>query len=250
MTPLRPRLRDALQLRGFSERTQEMAGRAVRPRADSAPKPPDQSTEEALRDACLARQHVTHASRAARPLAWCGITCGSEQTLTRPWTTLPFVRPPRAQQRPVILSLEDVRPMLAHLQLLRSRVCLTPLSSCGLRRPSGTPLQVPASDRARLLVHGHGGTGATDRSGPERPRHGHGNRPHAPEPGAGRLACGAQSQGYPEAGVGPPAAPPLGDPSAGGRRSAAPHAGLFGARLPAPDRPLHPLHHHRRRQGT
>ena len=166
MTPLRPRLRDALQLRGFSERTQEMAGRAVRPRADSAPKPPDQSTEEALRDACLALQHVTHSSRAARTLAWCGITCCSEQTLTRPWTTLPFVRPPREQQLPVVLRPAEGRTLVAPLPLCRSRAGLTTLSACGLRLQEGPHLQGPAMDSARRLGQVRCGNGAQDRSGP------------------------------------------------------------------------------------
>ena len=59
---------------------------------------------------------------------------------------------------------------MAPLQLLRSRACLTPIDSCGVRRQEGTNLHVPASDGTRGLVHVRRGTGATDRSVPLPPR--------------------------------------------------------------------------------
>jgi len=49
MTPLRQRMIEDLQLRGLSERTQEMSVRAVRQLAEHDHKSPDQITEEALR---------------------------------------------------------------------------------------------------------------------------------------------------------------------------------------------------------
>ena len=99
-------------------------------------------------------------------MALCGITCFSEPTLQRAWSTLTSVRAPREQKLPVRLSVEAVRTILAHLTLRRSRGGLTTMYACGLRRHEGTPLQGPARDRARLLVHVRCGTGATDRSEP------------------------------------------------------------------------------------
>jgi integrase/recombinase XerD len=80
------------------------------------------------------------------------------------------VRAPREKKLPVILRVEAVRTLLAPLTLLRYRVCLTTISSCGLRLQAGTHLQMPDLDSARLLVHVHRGTGATDRSVPLPPR--------------------------------------------------------------------------------
>jgi len=170
VTPRRQRMLADLQLRGMSERTQAMDVRAVRQLADHDHQTPERSTEEALRDDFLYLKHVQHYSRSATPIAWCGIKCCYAQTLKRAWTTLPLVRPPRAQQLPVLLSPEEGRPMLAHLQRLRSRVCLPAISSCGLRLQEGPPLPVPHLDRARLLIHVRGGTGAQDREGPLPPR--------------------------------------------------------------------------------
>jgi integrase/recombinase XerD len=73
MTPLRQRMIEDLQLRGLSARTQERYVRAVRQLADHYHTSPDRITEEALRDSFLSLKNDTHASRAASPIALCGI---------------------------------------------------------------------------------------------------------------------------------------------------------------------------------
>ncbi len=163
MTPLRQRMIEDLQLRGMSERTQEMYVRAVRQLAEHYHKTPERITEEELRDYFLYLKNVKHYSRSATTIALCGIKFFCEQTLKREWTTLTFVRPPREQKLPVILSPEEVRTILAHLKLLRYRVCLATIYACGLRLQEGTHLQVPDIDSARMLVHVRCGKGAKDR---------------------------------------------------------------------------------------
>ena len=170
MPPLRQRMIEDLQLRGLSERTQDMSVRAVRPLAEHDHKSPDRLTEEALRDYFLALKNGKHSSRAARTIALCGITFFSEQPLKRDWTTRTLVRAPRAQKLPVGLSPDAVRLMRSPLRLCRSRACLTPLSPGGLRRQAGTPLQVPDIDRARMLVPVRCGQGAKERSVPLPPQ--------------------------------------------------------------------------------
>src|SRR5437867_7217425 len=144
MTPLRQRMIEDLQLRSLSERTQESYVRAVRQLAEHYHKSPEHITEEELRQYFLYLKNVKHYSRSASTIARCGITFFYEPTLKRAWSTLTFVRAPREQKLPVILSVEAVRTILAHLKLLRSRVCLTTIYACGLRLQAGTHLQVPA----------------------------------------------------------------------------------------------------------
>src|SRR5438445_271223 len=163
MTELRQRMIESLQLRGLSARTQEMYVRAVRQLADHDHKSPERITEEELRDYFLYLKNVKHYSRAASTIALCGIKFFYEQTLKRAWTTLTFVRPPREQKLPVVLSPEEVRTMLAHLKLFRYRACLTTIYACGLRLQEGTHLQVPDIDSARMVVHVRDGKGAKDR---------------------------------------------------------------------------------------
>jgi len=159
-----------IQLRGLSERTQERSIRAVRQLAEHSHKSPARITEEELRAYFLSLKNVKHASRSTSPIALCGIKFFYEPTLKREWATLTFVRAPREKKLPVVLSVEEVRTVLAHIKLLRYRVCLTTIYSCGLRLPEGTPLQVPDIASARMRVHVRSGKGAKDRYVPLPPR--------------------------------------------------------------------------------
>jgi integrase/recombinase XerD len=166
MTPLRQRMSEDLQLRGLSERTQEMSVRAVRQLAEHSHQAPDHITEEELRDYFLSLKNDRHSSRAASTLALCGIKFFCAQTLKRTWSTRTFLRAPREQKLPSVLSVDEIRTILAPVQLLRYRVCRPTISSCGLRLQKGTPLQIPAIASARMLVHIRAGKGAKARSVP------------------------------------------------------------------------------------
>ena len=146
MTPLRQRMIEDLQLRGLSERTQEMYVRAVRQLAEHYHKSPEQITEEELRDYFLYVKNVKHYSRSASTIALCGITFFYEHTLKREWTTLTFVRPPQEHKLPVVLSLEEVHTILQCVRLPRYRACLSTIYACGLRLQEGTHLQVPDNE--------------------------------------------------------------------------------------------------------
>jgi len=163
MPPRQQRMLEDIHLRGLAARTQDAASRAVRQLAAHSHTSPARITAEALRDSFLSLKHVKHSSRRASTIALCGLPFFSEHPRKRAWSTLTFVRAPREKTLPVILRVEEVHTLLAHLTLLRSRACLTTLSSCGLRLQEGPPRQVPDSARARMLVHVRHGTGATDR---------------------------------------------------------------------------------------
>ena len=166
MTELRKRMIECLQLRGLSERTQEMDVRAVRQLAEHSHTSPDLIPEEALRQYFLSSKHVTQYSRSASTLALCGIPCFFEHPRTRDWTTLSFVRAPREKTLPVLLRIEERRKMLGRVRRLSSRVCLSTLSSCSLRLQEGTPHQARAIDSSRLMSHIRRGKGGTDRAVP------------------------------------------------------------------------------------
>ena len=96
-------------------------------------------------------------------IAICGIRFFYEKTLNRNWTIFGIVRPAPEHKLPVILSLEEVRQILALVRLPRYKVCLTTIYSCGLRLQEGTHLQVADIDSARLMIHVRHGKGAKDR---------------------------------------------------------------------------------------
>ncbi len=140
--------------------------RAVRQLAEHFLKSPDQITEEELRQYFLSIKNVKHYSRSTSTIALCGMKFCFEHTLKRDWPTLTFVRAPRENKLPVLLSREEVQRVLQAVRLPKYRVCLTTISSCGLRLKEGTHLQISDIDSSRMIIHVHRGKGAKDRSVP------------------------------------------------------------------------------------
>ena len=163
MTPLRKLMIEDLQLKGYGERTQQMYVRAVRQLSEHYHKSPNRITEEELRDYFLYTKNVKKWSRSTSTIAICGIKFFFENTIKRDWTTLALVRAKREKKLPAILSREEVHSILKKVRLLRYRVCLSAIYSCGLRLQEGTHLQVKDIDSARGMIHVHLGKGAKDR---------------------------------------------------------------------------------------
>jgi len=163
MTDLRKRMIEDMQLKGYSERTQEMYVRAVRQLAEHYDRSPDEITEEELRDYFLYNKNVRKWSRTASTISLCGIKFFYEKTLKRNWTTLRFVRPPKEKKLPVVFSTEEVRRVLDNVYMNRHRVCLATIYSCGLRLQEGTHLKISDIDSARMYVHIHQAKGNKDR---------------------------------------------------------------------------------------
>src|SRR5437867_2813253 len=159
MTPLRQRMIEDMQLRGFSARTQEAYVHAVRQLAVHLHKPPDLISEEELRQYFLYLINVKHFARASFTIALCGIKFFFESTLHRTWTLFGLARPPRERKLPVVLSREEVRRILGCVRLPVYRACLITIYACGLRLLEGAHLAVAdiQSDRMLLHVHGKGG---------------------------------------------------------------------------------------------
>jgi integrase/recombinase XerD len=156
MTPLRQRMIEDMQLRGFSARTQECYVAAVRQLAKHYHRRPDQLTEEDLRQYFLYLANKKKVARATATIALCGIKFFYEQTLRQQWTTLRLVRPQREKKLPVVLAREEVRSILSLVRIPVYRACLTTIYACGLRLLEGAHLQVPDVDSARMLLHIHG----------------------------------------------------------------------------------------------
>ncbi len=153
---LRERMIEDMQLRGFSPRTQQSYSRAVRKLAEYYHKSPDLVTDEELRQYFLYRTNVSRWSRVACTIALCGIKFFYEQTVKRDWTTVGLLKPKRVKSLPTVLSIDEVRRTLACVHMLRHRVCLTTIYSCGLRLTEGRTLQIPHIDSDRMFLHVHG----------------------------------------------------------------------------------------------
>lgn len=156
MTPLRQRMMQDLQLRGYSDRTVEAYVRSVAQLAKFYRSSPDGITEEQVRDYLLHLTTVQKVARGTHTIALCGIKFFYEQTLGRAWTVLDVARPQREKKLPVVLSRDEVRRILAAVRLPVYRACLTTIYACGLRLMEGARLQVPDVHGDRTMLHIHG----------------------------------------------------------------------------------------------
>jgi site-specific recombinase XerD len=163
MTVLRQKMLEDMQLHGFAVRTQEAYLLAVRQLAKYYRKSPDQIEEEELRQYFLFLKNEKHAARNTCTIALCGIKFFFERTLGREWQTFDFLRPLQEKKLPVVLSLAEVRSILARVHSQRYRVCLTTIYACGLRLLEGVRLQVQDIDGGRKMIHIHQGKGNKDR---------------------------------------------------------------------------------------
>ena len=166
MTPLRQRMIEDLQLRGYSESTQTLYVTAVRQLCEHFDKSPGKITEENLRDYFLYGKNIKKWSRSTSTVALCGIKFFYENTIKRPWPTLLFIRPGREKKLPVVLSRDEVHKLLHNIRLLRYRVCLTTIYSCGLRLSEGTHLKVEDIDGDRGFISVRQSKGNKDRNVP------------------------------------------------------------------------------------
>jgi len=153
MAPLRERMIQDLQLKGYSKSTQKLYVSAVRRLCEHFGKSPGQLTEEDLRDYFLYGKNVKKWSRPTSTVALCGIKFFYDNTLKRSWPTLLFIRPGREKKLPVVLSREEVRRILHQITFLRYRVCLTTIYSCGLRLSEGINLKIEDIDSGRGFIH-------------------------------------------------------------------------------------------------
>ena len=163
MTELRKRMLDDMQLRGFSERTQEAYLRAVRHLAQHCKKSPDQISEEELRQYFLYNKNIRKWSRSASTISLCGIKFFYTHTLKREWSTFKLVRPPKENKLPPILTLNEVRKIFKHVKMSYHRACLKTIYSLGLRLGEGIRLNVSDIDSDRMFVHIKKGKGNKDR---------------------------------------------------------------------------------------
>jgi len=163
MTPLRQRMIQELQLRGYSERTVQAYLHPVAQLARHYHTAPDQLSEEQVRDYLIHLSTVQKVSRSTHTIALCGIKFFYQHTLGREWQVFEIARPRAEKKLPAVLSRDEVARILAAVRIPVYRACLSTIYTCGLRLLEGAQLQVPAIDGDRRLVHVHHGKGAADR---------------------------------------------------------------------------------------
>jgi site-specific recombinase XerD len=147
-----------LQLHGFAPSTQYVYVCAIKQLARHYHQPPDQLTEEQLRQYFLYLTQTRRVSRSNATITLCALKFFFEHTLHRSWPVFALARPARSHELPVVLSREEVRRLLECVTVEVYRVYFTTVYACGLRLSEGIYLQVSDVDgqRGLLRVRGKG----------------------------------------------------------------------------------------------
>jgi integrase/recombinase XerD len=162
-TALRQRMLQDLQLAGLSENTQESYLRAVRQLADHFDTPPDRLSEQQVRDYFLHLKNDRRFASGSLVVAYSGIKFFYSHTTPRDWPTLQRLRVRKEKRLPDVLSVDEVRRLIATIRTHQYRAYSWTVYSLGLRLAEGLHLQVGDIDSARMMVHVHRGKGAKDR---------------------------------------------------------------------------------------
>jgi site-specific recombinase XerD len=157
------RMIHALQLNGKGERTQEAYTRSVRMLTQFYGKTPDLLTEQELQDYFLHRKNVNRWAPKTMRICYCGIRFFYQNVLHRSWHILGILRAQNERRLPAVLSIEEVRSVLARVKTAHNHAYLSTVYSCGLRLQEGLHLEVSDIDSSRMMIHVHRGKGAKDR---------------------------------------------------------------------------------------
>lgn len=124
MTARRRRMLDDLQLRGLSPRTQPCDLEAVPHLAQHDRRAPDSMSAAELRHDFLSLLTETQVAERTFRLHLSGSRCFYARTRKRPGPVCERIRPRPRHTRPVVLSPQEVRSLLALGQRSNARLCL------------------------------------------------------------------------------------------------------------------------------
>jgi site-specific recombinase XerD len=166
VSPMRQRMLEDMDLRGFSVKTQSSYVRAVAGLSRYFKRSPAAVTDEEIRRYFVHLKCERKLARATVTIALCGIKFFIESTLKRDFSLTGVPVPKRRKKLPVVLSLKEVRHILRQLRVPRFRFCLTLIYACGLRLGEGCRLAPTDIDSARGVVIVRNAKGGTDRQVP------------------------------------------------------------------------------------
>lgn len=163
MTPLRQKMMDAMQVRGFSARTHQSYLSAVSALAQYYHRSPDRLSVEELQAYFLYLVKERGLSGASCRLYLNAIRFLYLQVLKQPAFDVPFQIPKKAQRIPELLTRTEVGQILSAIRNAKHRVMLMTCYGCGLRVSELVSLKVRHIDGERQLLRIEQGKGAKDR---------------------------------------------------------------------------------------
>jgi len=163
MTPLRKKMIEEMQLRRFSENTQESYLRSVTELAKHYHKSPDSINTEQLKEYVLFLTNEKNLSWSSINTITAGIRFLFEQTLQRKDISLAI--PPRKTPRrlPEIFGPGELIRLFDSVKNIKHRTILITAYACGLRVSEVINLKVGDIDSSRMVVRVEHGKGDKDR---------------------------------------------------------------------------------------
>ena len=166
MTELRRRMLEDLQLAGFAPKTQKSYVDAVQRLARHYNRSPALLAEEEVRRFFLYLINERKFAKSTVTIYLCAIKFFYETTLKRTWNIFGLVRPRHVKKLPVVLSVNEVRTIIAAIRKPVVQMALTIIYSCGLRVSEAARLRVEDIDGERRLLWVRDSKGGKDRSVP------------------------------------------------------------------------------------
>jgi len=163
MTPLRKKMIDAMQVRGFSPRTHASYLWAVADLARYYHRSPDRISLEEIERYFLYLVQERHLADASCRLHLNGLRFLYLQVLHWSDFDVPIPHPKRTRRIPQLLTRAEVACLLAAAEGLERRVMLSTAYGCGLRVSELVALKVQDIDGERHLLRVEQGKGAKDR---------------------------------------------------------------------------------------
>jgi site-specific recombinase XerD len=163
MTPLRQKMMDAMQVRGFSARTHQSYLSAVSALAQYYHRPPEQLNLDELQAYFLYLVKERGLSGASCRLYLNAIRFLYLHVLKWPAFDVPLQVPKKAQRIPELLTRTEVGQILSAVSNTKHRMLLMTCYGCGLRVSELVALKVRHIDGERRLLRIEQGKGAKDR---------------------------------------------------------------------------------------
>jgi len=163
MTELRCRMIADMRLRGLSPNTQQRYVDAIRALAKHYRRPPDQLSEQDIRDYFVYLQDEGRLSSSHIRVALYAVKFLYKRMLGRHWPVLDLIRIKPSKKLPVVLSPEEARCLLRRVRRPGAKMSLTMMYTYGLRISEALRLRCRDIDSKRMLVCVRNGKGAKDR---------------------------------------------------------------------------------------
>lgn len=160
---LQKKMVEDMQLRGYADRTQSSYLRAVRQLTNYWHLPPEEISEQQVRDYFLYCKNEAGWSAATMRIAYSGIKFFYTVTLPMDWETIQLMKIKRLATPPTVLGIDEVRLILKTARTPQARAFLTTVYSCGLRLSEALGLEVSDIDGERMTLRVRDGKGAKER---------------------------------------------------------------------------------------